>query len=221
MNSMSDKDILMRYVLTGSIWNQTTKTTLWLRSKPEADDSDMIAYLGAIINDIEIFLLPRFMDFATSDWSIQEAKVEVLAGENPFQVIKEYLGVDGQRPPDALPPHDAGLLSLYTPFHGRRNHGRLYIPGVPESETAGGKISAISRADISAIGASLVSRYGEGSNNAYCWICVFSKKNGVERVTVPPPPKLIYSPLAAIPVSRTVASQYVATQRHRKIGRGI
>lgn len=218
---MSDKDILMRYILTGSIYEQSTKTTLWLRSKPEADDSDMIGYLNAIISDIEIFLLPRILDFATSDWKVQQAEVAVLAGENPFQVIKEYIAVDGQMPPDALPPHDAGLLSLYTPFHGRRNHGRLYIPGVPESETAGGKLSVPARTAISAIGNTLVSRYGEGSSNAYCWICVFSKKNGVERVTVPPPPKLIYSPLAAVPVSRTVANQYVATQRHRKVGRGI
>lgn len=218
---MSDKDILMRYVLTGSIFNQQTKTTFWLRSKPEADDSDMLAYLNAIVGDIEVFLLPRLLDFATSDWQVTQASIEVLAGENPFQLIKEYLLTTGERPPDALPPHDAGLLSLYTPFHGRRNHGRLYIPGVPESETAGGVINAVSRAELSAIGNTLVSRYGEGSNNAFAWICVFSKKNGVERVTVPPPPKLVYSPLAAIPVSRTVASQYVATQRHRKVGRGI
>ncbi len=214
-------DILMRYVLTGSIWSQTTKTTLWLRSKETADTSDMLAYLNAIISDIEIFLLPRICDFATSDWSVQQAQVEVLAGANEFQVIKEYLGVDCQHPPDALPPHDAGLLSLYTPYHGRRLHGRLYLPGVPEAESAGGKLSEISRNELSAIGATMVSRYGQGSNNAFCWICVFSKKNGVERVTVPPPPKLIYSPLAAIPITRTVASQWVATQRHRKVGRGI
>lgn len=213
-------DILMRYILTGNIFEQQTKTTLWLRSKPDADTSDMLAYLNAIIGDIEVFLLPRFLDFATSDWNITQASIEVLAGENPFQVIKEYLLTSGERPPDALPPHDAGLLSLYTPYHGRRLHGRLYIPGVPESETAGGVISATSRAELSAIGNTMVTRYGEGSSNAFAWICVFSKKNGVERRTIPPPPILIYSPLAANPITRTVASKYVATQRHRKVGRG-
>lgn len=218
---MADKDILMRYTLTGSVWSQKTKTILWLRSKETADTDDMLAYLNAIISDLEIFLLPLFKNCCTADWQATDAKLEVLAGENPFQVIREYLLAYGERPPDCLPPHDASLLSLYTPFHGRRNHGRIYIPAVAESEHAGGRISDALRSDVAALGQMIVSRYGEGSNNAYCWICVFSKKNGVERQTVPPPPKLIYSPLAAIPVSRTVASQNVATQRHRKLGRGI
>lgn len=181
----------------------------------------MNAYLNGLIGDIEVFLLPLFLDFATSDWQITDATLEVLAGENPWKVIREYVLQYGEQPPDALPPHDSGLLSLFTPYHGRRNHGRLYIPGVPEAEHAGGRISDAQRARLSAIGAMMVSRYGEASNNAYAWICVFSKKNGVERRTVPPPPILIYSPLAAIPISRTVASNRVATQRHRKLGRGI
>jgi hypothetical protein len=181
----------------------------------------MQAYLNALIGDIEVFLLPHIKAFATADWQITEATLEVLAGENPWKVIRGYVLEYGDQPPDALPPHDAGLLSLYTPFHGRRNHGRLYLPAVPEAQTAGGRISDAQRTLLANIGDMIVSRYGDGSNNAYAWICVFSKKNGVERQTVPPPPKLIYSPLAAVPVSRTVASQYVATQRHRKIGRGI
>jgi hypothetical protein len=214
-------DILMRYTLTGSIWSQTTKTILWLRSKETADTSDMNSYLNALIGDIEVFLLPHFKAFATADWQITQAELEVLAGENPYKVIREYVLEYGEQPPDALPPHDSGLLSLYTPYHGRRNHGRLYIPGVPEAQHVGGRISDAQRTLLSNIGGMIVSRYGEGSNNAFAWICVFSKKNGVERQTVPPPPKLIYSPLAAIPVSRTVAAQRVATQRHRKLGRGI
>lgn len=214
-------DILMRYVLKGSIWSQTTQTTLWLRSKETADTSDMRAYLIALIGDLEVFLIPKFLEFATSDWQVTEATLEVLAGAPPFKEIREYLLHYGNQPPDALPPHDSGLLSLYTPYHGRKLHGRLYIPGVPESEHAGGRISDAQRDRLSDIGAMMVSRYGEPSTNAYAWICVFSKKNGVERQTVPPPPVLVYNPLAALPITRTVASQRVCTQRHRKLGRGI
>lgn len=213
-------DILLKYILTGKIWQQTTQTTLWLRSKPTADTSDMQDYCDAILNDFEVFWLPSLLNWSTSDWELVQAQVLVLTGANPYQSIKSYTNKTGNEPPDALPPHDAGLLSMYTEFHGRRVHGRLYLPGIPELQTAGGRISDAQLAKLDTIGQLLVSRYGLNSNNAYVNVCVFSRKNGVER-RAGPPPQLVYSPLAALPITRTVANRNVATQRHRKIGRGI
>jgi hypothetical protein len=213
-------DILMRYVLTGVVWGQVTETTLWLRSKPTADTSDMLAYLTAIVSDFEVFLLPSIKAVASVDWQITQAQIEVLAGSLEYQVIQNYTNVYGQRSPDSLPTHDAQLLSLYTEFHGRRTHGRLYFPAIPEDQQIGGRLGDAQLDRLQTIGTLMVSRYGLVSNNAFCWICVFSRKNGVQRVAGPPP-RLAYDPLAALPITRTVAQRNIATQRHRKIGRGI
>jgi hypothetical protein len=213
-------DILMTYTLTGDLYGNRTINTFWLRSKQTADTTNMMAYLVGILDEFEVFLLSSIQQLATNEWTITQAVVEVLAGALPFQAIRAYTTKVGARTPVACPPHDAMLLSIYTPYHGKRNHGRYYFAAVPEGEQTAGLISNTHLTRLDNLGTLLVSRFGETGNSPNAWVCVFSRKNGVQRVALPVP-HLQYDPLAAIPITRAIAHREVATQRHRKVGRGI
>ena len=213
-------DILMRYVLEGRYASQTTQTTFWLRSKPNAVTDDVEVYINEILDEIEAFIFTFIQTCATSEWQIITAQIQVLAGALPYQTIRPYTTKYGLQSPDALPPHDAGLLSFYTPFHGRRNHGRIYIPAMPEVEHVGGLLSDVQLQRIDNLGSVLLSRFGDNGTSPRCWLCVFSKANGVQRQLLPVP-HLVYDPLSAIPITKYVPHREVATQRHRKRGRGI
>lgn len=180
----------------------------------------MEAYINAICDEVEAFIFTFIQQCCTSEWQLLTAQIQVLAGGLPYQTIRPYTTKYGSQPPDALPPHDAGLISFFTPFHGRRNHGRIYLPAQPEAEHSGGRFSDAHLQRLDNVGSLLVSRFGAAGNSPNAYFCVFSKKNGVTRVLLPVP-HLEYDPLAAVPVTRYVANRNTATQRHRKLGRGI
>lgn len=172
------------------------------------------------MDEVEAFLFTFIQQCCSSEWEILQAQIKVMAGAENFQAIRPYGLRYGAQAPDTLPPHDASLLSLYTPFHSRRLHGRIYLPAVPEGEQVSGLVSDAHLQRVSNVGSIMVSRWGELGNSPNAWLCVFSRANGVQRVLLPFP-HLTYDPLAAIPITRTVAHRDVATQRHRKRGRGI
>lgn len=212
-------DLLCRYKLNGSFLGQSILTTLWFRSKETADPQDQQAFLDGLMNEIEIFLLTNYLNCCTSDYEATDASLEILSGGLPYQTIRSYVGRFGLHAPQSLPPHDAQLLSLYTGFHGRRLHGRLYLPAIGEADQDAGRLSSTAFGRLDTFGALLVSRFGSVGSSPFAWVCVFSRKNGVQRVPVPIP-HLVYDVLAANPVTRYVAHQVIATQRHRRIGIG-
>jgi hypothetical protein len=217
---MPGADILMALDITGSHIGVTTKTRFWLRSKDTAASDDVPTYLQSIMDEFEVFMMSSLQQCCSVDWQLTQMQIEVLAGGDPYQVIKPYTTKFGAQGGDSLPPHDAMLLSFYTQFHSRRLHGRIYVPAVPETGQALGYLIDAHLARLDTFGALLVSRFGLTGNSPNCWVTVFSRRNGVQRQALPIP-HLVYDVLAAIPITRTVPHRDIATQRHRKHGRGI
>jgi hypothetical protein len=207
-------DILWKYTLNSTNQGQTMQNVLWFRSKGNSPAATVEAEGNALIGEINSWFTLNLIAFANVGWSPVLAALQAMNGPQPYQMLQNYTNSFGAIAGDAMPPHDAAVLSLYTPFHGRRLHGRLYIGGLSESDQVGGLMIEPAYTRFVKIGADLLTRYGATGTSSYANVCVYSKKNGVQRNPLPPN-NLIYDSLPAIPVSRITVQNTIRTQRHR------
>jgi hypothetical protein len=191
----------------------------WFRSKPTTPAPNIQTECDTIAADWRTYIRPKYQAFMTGECQMTGSITTCLNPDSLAQTVETYSLIFGSAAGDALPPHDAGILSLYSGYPGRRTHGRLYIPGVPEGQTAQGNLSTAWQTKLDDIGFTLLQHYGETGTFAYAWGGVYSRKNGAVRIPTPFP-HYTYSPLAHLPWRRYVANLRVATQRHRKLGRG-
>lgn len=194
--------------------------SFWYRAKPTTPAANVQVECDTIVSDWTTFILPKYQAFCVGECQFISAVCTCLNPLNAAQTITNYNLKFGLAAGEGLPPHDAAVLSLYTAFPGRRTHGRLYIPGVPEGNHLQGNLSTAWQTKLDDIGFTLLQHYGETGTFANCWGGVYSRKNG-RVLQVGPPPYYTYSPLAHIPWKRYTANLRVGTQRHRKTGRGI
>lgn len=209
-------DALYRYTITWRYQNQDLKTVLWFRSKTTSPKTDAKDEVEAIMTEVSSWFTLNVLLFSNVGLQVISAVATVMAGGLPYQAILNYINTFGQIAGDGLPPHDAAVVSLYTPFHGRRLHGRIYIPAISESDQAGGNLTAAATVRLNKIASDYLTRFGENGTSSFVWGVVFSRANGTTR-NPGPPPHLVYDQLAAIPVTRTTVNSLVRTQRHRLI----
>lgn len=209
-------DALYKYTITWRYQNQSMQTVLWFRTKTTSPKTDAGEEVIAIMTEVSSWFTTNVLNFANNGLQAIQAVGQVMAGGLPYQAILNYVNVFGAIAGDGLPPHDAAVVSLYTPFHGRRLHGRIYIPGISESDQAGGNLTAAATTRLNTIASDLLTRFGQNGTSSYVWLCVFSRANGVQRNPVPTM-HLVYDQLAAIPVTRTIVNSLVRTQRHRRL----
>lgn len=118
---------------------------------------------------------------------------------------------------DCLPPQNSMLLSFRTGQKGRRRHGRAYIPGVSESNTANGLLTGTQLTALEGLGAALVSNFSAGGLNPQYQLVVYSP----EQLEAPPvKPFKPRTGTIITPISAAEASTVVRTQRHRALGVG-
>lgn len=118
---------------------------------------------------------------------------------------------------DSEPSYVSAVISLHTTRPGRSGRGRMYIGGIPESQTTLSKINiegplwAALLAFITCMMTAFPrAELGSGAN--YAW-GVLSRK--VAGVTKPPFPTTAFAE-----VTRAVPQQYLGTTRSRKVGHG-
>lgn len=122
-------------------------------------------------------------------------------------------GVSGS----ALPTFSAALVSIRTLLGGRSHHGRMFLPGIPDSATPG---STLTDADdffvalvawITCIAEKFILGDPPPAADAF-QLGVYSRKLG--GATFP------YGAAGFTAVSQLIASDLIATMRSRKVGRG-
>lgn len=207
-------DILWKYTLTSINQGQTMENVLFFRSKSTSPSATIEAEGNALIGEINSWFTLNYLAFANVGFQPVIAALQAMNGPQPYQMLQNYTNQFGAIGGDAMPPHDAAVLSLYTPFHGKRLHGRIYIGGLSESDQVGGIMIEPAYTRFVKIGLDLLTRYGNTGTSAYAWLTVFSRANGVQRNPLPPN-NLIYDSLSAIPVSRITVQNTIRTQRHR------
>lgn len=105
----------------------------------------------------------------------------------------------------SLPPNTAYLARKQTAFAGRRNVGRMYLPGVPEAAVDG--LGNVNGAQITALNTALGTLYTRLVQ--YNPEIVHSKQWDPEKEPVAPVPPL------PTPITGLVVDNVVATQRRR------
>jgi hypothetical protein len=213
-------DALIRLNVTWLVQGQNCQQSFWARSKPADPLPNLFAVCDQLITDFEIGIKGRYAQLQTTDTQLIGAVATVLNPRGAAQSVKGYTTDFGFVTGDAMPPHDAAVLSLYTPYAGRRVHGRLYIPGIGESMQAGGTLTSGAKASLKNLGDWLIGQFGMNGSSPNYWFGVYSRKNGATR-NPGPPPFISYSSLTHVPWSRHVANERLGTCRHRKIGRGF
>jgi hypothetical protein len=213
-------DALSRLTVTYVYKGVNCLNSFWARSKPADPLTTFQQVTDKLILDYEIGVMGRMKQLMTTDTQFIGAVATMLNPLASAQSVKSYTTDFGQVAGDGLPPHDAGVLSLYTGYPGRRVHGRLYLGGVPESMTTGGELTAAYLTAMKNLGDWLIGQFGDAGTSPNYWWGVYSRANGRTRQPGPPP-YFSYSPLTLIPWKRHVTNIRIGTQRHRKLGRGI
>lgn len=209
-------DALYKYTITYTYKGQTINNVLWFRTKTQSPKTDAGEEVIAIMSTVFSWYTANVLAFANVGLQVIQSVGQVMDGGLNYQAILNHVNTFGAIAGDGLPPHDSALISLYTPFHSKRTHGRLYIPAISESDQEGGQLTQAATVRLNKIASDYLTRFGENGSDTYVWGCVFSKANGTTR-NPGPPPHIVYDRLAAIPVTRTTVTSVIRTQRHRRI----
>lgn len=122
-----------RVLLQGSIEEQQCENVLWFRAA--TPDPDVLA--GLLADIIECFLtalVPHLSATYTFERAIAQRCVPTMGAEVIY-TPDAAVDVQGAAAGDALPSYSSALISLRSSRAGRSGRGRMFIAGVPESQT--------------------------------------------------------------------------------------
>lgn len=209
-------DVLYQSILTSYYMSQECQNVLWFRTKTLSPHPDVEHELQDLHVNINSWFVTGLVNFCNINWSPYTLVTKVMAGALEYQAISNYVNVFGAKNGEGLPPHDSAVISTYTQFHGKRLHGRIYLPGLSEVDQNLGYLTDAAFNGVQSIATDLMTRFGINGSAGSAWGTVFSRANGRTR-NPGPPPHMVYDPLAALPWQRMSVSRRIATQRHRKI----
>ncbi len=126
---------------------------LAFRTSVLGDNEEMLCTIGLAADQLEA-VSQAGLEAAANVW--QSRIIPLQSTECTFRGLFAALGPDGQGPRfqvdratvgvkalPPVPPNTAILVQKRTALGGRRNRGRMYIPGIPEGEISGaGTITA-------------------------------------------------------------------------------
>lgn len=205
--------------IIGELHGQATETRFWFRGADTSTWTTVKNELTSLNSDFLTNVVPAYKSFCNQNWSAK-TMLSVQMTAVPGEFIDNVLTGGGVQTGDALPTFCAGLLSLRTGFTGRSRVGRIYLPGVSEDLSGQSRLEGAYLALLQSLGGTLLSRYGPSGSFAHARIGVFSRKLGVTR-NIGPPPSLSYSLNGWTQITACIARNEIATQRKRKLARGI
>lgn len=113
------------------------------------------------------------------------------------------LPIFGATAGDEVPTQSAILVKLTTDEPGRRNQGRMYLPGLPESRSNGGRIIAADGLLFQTACDTLKSTYTVGADSMEP---VIFSRTSYDAAAVPPQPFTAYtSPISGVEVQGNLA----------------
>jgi hypothetical protein len=213
-------DALYRLTISFSLHGVVCQNVWWLRSKETSTSPSLQNDCDNIESDWRVQFWPLYKLCCSNELVNTGAVVQCMNPLNQAMTVASYVNQTGSTVGESLPAFCASVIGLYTRYPGRRTHGRVYVPGVPEAEHSASQVTNAQLTKLANLAALFVNRWGENGSSLTVRGGVFSRKNGVVR-NPGPPPYLTYSPLAHVPWTRTVINSRVRTERHRMQGRGI
>jgi Rieske Fe-S protein len=118
---------------------------------------------------------------------------------------------------DSLPNQNAMLVGLRTGTKGRRQRGRLFLPGVAESGQTDGVLTGAQLAAVQAFAQGIVNAYGAGGTETNWRLVVYSPPTPPFKPKAPPP---VHTDTLITPVTSQDIDEVIRTQRRRSIGVG-
>lgn len=209
-------EVLYQVVLDYLYKGQTCKNVFWFRSKPTSPHSSRTNEINDMSSNFAAWFTDSYSLFANNQLQFIQHTVKLMSAGEPLQVINNYTLKFGAIGGDGLPPHDAAVISLYTPYHGRSMHGRVYLTGISENDQEGGLLTDAALSRLNTLGAGLITRFAENGSYGTAWGTVFSRKAGVVHNPINPA-LAIYLVEAANPWTRMVVHRQIRTQRHRRL----
>jgi hypothetical protein len=212
---------LYRVTLIGELHGQATQTAFHFQTNSSGNvNNNYSTELQDLMANFITNIVPKVQLFAGQEWAGKTVLGITLIPKATVFVEMRLANGTGTQPDQCLPSFCAGLLSLRTGAGGRSRIGRLYIPGVAEGLSSNSKLEGSYLSLLSGIGAALLQQYGPSGGFPYVRYGVFSRKLGVTR-NPGPPATLSYSSAGWMMINSIIARPEIATQRRRKLARGI
>lgn len=203
-----------RVLLQGRIEEQQCENVLFFRCQV-ADPDVLLGLLADLIDCFLNSLVPALSGTYTFEQAIA-TRITPTMGAEVIYTPPQGQAVQGAEAGDAEPSFVSALISLRTTRAGRSGRGRMFIAGVPESQTIASNINseaalwaALLAFCVCMLGKFLAQDPPVGPN--WEW-GVFSRKIGG-----------VKDPFLAAgfaPIIQAVPKQLLATTRSRKIGHG-
>lgn len=196
----------------GTFFNQKVEWGVHMRHVGPGGDLD--DFIGAWVATVGPLLIAATSSAVNWD-RLSVSDVDEAGDESrDFAFTQPYPGaVTG----DALPPQNTMLVSFKTGQKGRRRRGRAYVPGVSETNAAGGLLTGTQLTALQALGVGLTNAFKAGGTEPQYQLVVYSP----EQLTPPPPrPFTPREGTLNTLITNAVADSVIRTQRHRAFGVG-
>lgn len=217
---MATDDILYRVNITWYLLGQNCINSFFFRSKPGNTYSGIPAEMNDLHNNIGNDILNPLRNIMSNDCQLFTSVLTNLTGETFYEDARTYAAQFGNVSSPSMPSYCSKVISWRTDYRGRRVHGRTYVPGVPLVDVNGNQLTTTAQTSFHSNLQTILDNFSIGSRFSYPYFVVFSRRNGTVREPGPPP-FLSYSSLAGVPITNFVADQFIYTNRHRLVGRGI
>jgi hypothetical protein len=204
---------IVQVLIQGVIEEQQCENVWYFRS--QAVDPDMLLHLLTDIATCFLALIPHL----GSTYRLERIKGKVVSpavGAEEEYIPASGVDVEGAEAGDTEPSFVSALISLHTTRGGRSGRGRIYLAGVPESQTIGSRLNRdlVLWAALAAFVACMLDKFKHRDVTApgnYDWGVMSRKIGGLK------PPFL---PAGYAPIIRAVVKEELATTRSRKLGHG-
>lgn len=163
---------IWKITVVGQIHGQETNNVQHYRFTSE--ESTFAGIAAAIFDCIRTVLLPGL----SNEWRVIEIRGKKLFPQATDESVIAALSTDvGGLNTEGLPSYCAALVSIKTGLAGRRNRGRFYLAGVPETGQTGSRLTNGELAIIVAFAACLANKFIVANNDFPYRLGVLSRKN--------------------------------------------
>lgn len=201
-------------LIQGNIEGQECENVIYFRC--QGGDTDVVAHLlQALLTCFLEGLVPHLASTYTFERLLAK-QVSPVVGADVELTAAAGVATQGAESGDAEPSFVSALISLHTTRAGRSGRGRMFIPGIAESDTTASKIGIETPlwAAIIAFVACMIGQFftrDVPADGNWEWGVMSRKIGGLK------PPFLA---AGFAPLTRAVPQQYLATTRSRKVGHG-
>lgn len=204
---------VVQVLVQGTIENQQCENVWYFRALHA--DPDMLAHLLADIAECLLVLLPHLSGTYTFERLVGRVVAPALGSEAIWEPASTDI-VQGAAAGDSEPSFVSALISLRTTRPGRSGRGRIFMAGIPESQTTGSYLNpeldlyVALVAFVTCMLGKFRSRDVPAEGN-YDWGVMSRVIGGLK------PP---FATAGYAQITQAIVRRELATTRSRKIGRG-